>query len=201
MEVAERDFEDIRDKLIEFNGEVPNTNMKKKLIRIDYEYIYELRLKEKEEIDPFTGVKMTRKLIEKELREEVYNYALNSLNVKLNRMMPFDRMIDQLTEIVAKMNEEEEVFQNSMARQNGSKTNVINKNEFTTNDLLYALETVENLHTTKTTLKPHPGSLERLGVATINIDSPSDIKSNKFIRELTEEELNDIIDPDFDLGC
>lgn len=201
MEVAERDFEDIRDKLIEFNGEVPNTNMKKKLIRIDYEYIYELRLKEKEEIDPFTGVKMTRKLIEKELREEVYNYALNSLNVKLNRMMPFDRMIDQLTEIVAKMNEEEEVFQNSMARQNGSKTNVVNKNEFTTNDLLYALETVENLHTTKTTLKPHPGSLERLGVATINIDSPSDVKSNKFIRELTEEELNDIIDPDFDLGC
>lgn len=199
MEVAERDFEDIRDKLIEFNGEVPNA--KKKLIRIDYEYIYELRLKEKEEIDPFTGVKMTRKLIEKELREEVYNYALNSLNVKLNRMMPFDRMIDQLTEIVAKMNEEEEIFQNSMARQNGSKTNVVNKNEFTTNDLLYALETVENLHTTKTTLKPHPGSLERLGVATINIDSPSDIKSNKFIRELTEEELNDIIDPDFDLGC
>lgn len=199
MEVAERDFEDIRDKLIEFNGEVPNA--KKKLIRIDYEYIYELRLKEKEEIDPFTGVKMTRKLIEKELREEVYNYALNSLNVKLNRMMPFDRMIDQLTEIVAKMNEEEEVFQNSMARQNGSKTNVVNKNEFTTNDLLYALETVENLHTTKTTLKPHPGSLERLGVATINIDSPSDIKSNKFIRELTKEELNDIIDPDFDLGC
>lgn len=199
MEVAERDFEDIRDKLIEFNGEVPNA--KKKLIRIDYEYIYELRLKEKEEIDPFTGVKMTRKLIEKELREEVYNYALNSLNVKLNRMMPFDRMIDQLTEIVAKMNEEEEVFQNSMARQNGSKTNVVNKNEFTTNDLLYALETVENLHTTKTTLKPHPGSLERLGVATINIDSPSVIKSNKLIRELTEEELNDIIDPDFDLGC
>lgn len=199
MEVAERDFEDIRDKLIEFNGEVPNA--KKKLIRIDYEYIYELRLKEKEEIDPFTGVKMTRKLIEKELREEVYNYALNSLNVKLNRMMPFDRMIDQLTEIVAKMNEEEEVFQNSMARQNGSKANIVNKNEFTTNDLLYALETVENLHTTKTTLKPHPGSLERLGVATINIDSPSDIKSNKFIRELTKEELNDIIDPDFDLGC
>jgi len=195
------DFDIIRNKLIDFNNEedvdgAPNPNRKK--IRIDYDSIYEIKNLMVTDFDAF-GNRVVREANEAERKEELAKQAYEAFGVNLNKSLTFMNMISKLTEEVEKINKEEEAF------LKGEKSNVDiadpSSKLFSTNDLLYTFETVLGKSGTKSNVKPNEESVKLLSIATINIDRPKDTFGYGTVVQLTQEEIDDIIDKDFILGC
>lgn len=200
MTKREREFLEIRDRLKEFNNEEPdkhgNPNPDRKIVRIDYEYIYEIRLMETEDFNVATGMKYIRPLDENEIRGVLSDYAKEAFNINLNRSLTFENMITELTNEVIKLNDEEINYYET-AKENYNPDDKL----FSTNDLLFTFETILGKTGTNSTMKPNKESIKALDEATININSVRGGNGGGIIEPLTQEEISDIIDPDFMLGC
>lgn len=194
LSVKEQQFLDIRNQLEEFNEELRSADQSdKKFFRIDYEYIYEIQNMEVEDFDPLTGRNIIRPVNDVDMRRILAEYALESFNINLPRTSSFTAMISSLTDQITSLNEEEIQYHETASNNKTSE-----KHFFTTNDLLFASTIVSGNSGTITSVKPNEDCIQGL-TNTINKD---DLQIGRgFMRALTDEEINEIIDPDFILGC
>lgn len=192
----QREFMAIRDKLKKFNEEEKKSHISKTVLRIDYEFIYDIPNTEVTDYDLRLGKNILRKVNEPEMKDILHDYAVESFNIKLNRAMSFSNMINALTEKIREINNDEEDDFLKDEYQSDDRL-------FSTNDLLHACEMV--LGKIDSTDKPKKETLKALSNATINIDMSNDKKDCGFgggeIIKLTSDEINKIFDPSFVLGC
>ena len=180
-ELNEKDFKKILEELSEFNE---NSGTR---YRIDYEYIHDIQNMETNSYNFMKNAYEIRKLNVGEMKDVLEEYAKSSFNIQLNKQLTFHNMISELTDKIMELNNEYDDTEEENESQEG----------LTLFDMIYSYDMIMDIGKDEGERPP----IEALTLLKNGIEEIDYIKvyGEKFlnISKLTEDEIEDIIDPDF----